>query len=115
MLLSAEQEAAIARFHQTDGTFLLFGATGSGKTEIYLRCVQELLQREPQAQAIVMVPEINLTPQLQSRFIERFGPLFGEHAVVSLHSGMTNPQRLKSWLAAHTGAARVVLAGSIQV
>ena len=107
--LSAEQQTAIARFHQAEGTSLLFGATGSGKTEIYLQCVQELLLRDPAAQAIVMVPEINLTPQLQARFMARFGPLFGEQAVVSLHSGMTNPQRLRSWLAAHFGTARVVL------
>ena len=107
--LSAEQQAALVRLRQGDGCFLLFGATGSGKTEIYLQCVQELLQRDPRAQAIVMVPEINLTPQLQSRFEARFAPLFGAQAVVSLHSGMTNPQRLKSWLAAHSGAARVVL------
>ena len=107
--LSAEQQAAIAGFQAADGTSLLFGATGSGKTEVYLRCVQDLLLRDPQAQAIVMVPEINLTPQLQARFMARFGPLFGEQAVVSLHSGMSNPQRLKSWLAAHLGTARVVL------
>ena len=107
--LSEEQQAAIASFHQWNGTALLFGATGSGKTEIYLQCVQELLLRDPAAQAIVMVPEINLTPQLQARFMERFAPMFGEQAVVSLHSGMTNPQRLKSWLAAHFGTARIVL------
>ena len=107
--LSEEQQAAIAAFHAWGGTSLLFGATGSGKTEIYLQCVQELLLRDPAAQAIVMVPEINLTPQLQARFMERFAPMFGEQAVVSLHSGMTNPQRLKSWLAAHFGTARVVL------
>ncbi len=107
--LTAEQQAAIQSFQHADGTCLLFGATGSGKTEVYLQCVQALLLRDPQAQALVMVPEINLTPQLQSRFMARFGPLFGEQAVVSLHSGMTNPQRLKSWLAAHFGTARVVL------
>ena len=107
--LSPEQQAALAGFQQAAGPFLLFGATGSGKTEIYLQCVQDLLQRDPQAQAIVMVPEINLTPQLQARFLERFGALFGTHSVVSLHSGMTDPQRLKSWLAAHLGTARVVL------
>jgi primosomal protein N' (replication factor Y) (superfamily II helicase) len=56
-----------------------------------------------------MVPEINLTPQLEERFKARFAPLYGEHAVVSLHSGMTNPQRLKAWLGAHSGAARIVL------
>ncbi len=69
------------------GAFLLFGATGSGKTEIYLQAVQRLLAREPQAQALVMVPEINLTPQLQERFVERFGA--GQ--VVAMNSGMTHP------------------------
>ncbi|HSV54070.1 MAG TPA: primosomal protein N' [Burkholderiaceae bacterium] len=102
---SAEQEQALARFEAESGPFLLFGATGSGKTEVYLRAVQALLARTPDAQALVMVPEINLTPQLEARFIARFGA----DAVVSLHSGMTNPQRLKSWLAAHSGAARIVL------
>ncbi|MGH6627044.1 MAG: replication restart helicase PriA, partial [Burkholderiaceae bacterium] len=102
---SDEQARAIGQFDSQAGPFLLFGATGSGKTEVYLRCVQDLLAREPQAQALVMVPEINLTPQLEARFVQRFG----EQAVVSLHSGMTNPQRLKSWLAAHSGAARIVL------
>ncbi|SCK61095.1 replication restart DNA helicase PriA [Variovorax sp. HW608] len=103
--LSAEQTEALARFDAEAGPFLLFGSTGSGKTEVYLRAVAALLAREPQAQALVMVPEINLTPQLEARFKERFGP----DAVVSLHSGMTNPQRLASWLAAHSGAARIVL------
>ena len=107
--LSLEQAAALQGFRDVDGTALLFGATGSGKTEVYLQAVQELLLREPAAQALVMVPEINLTPQLQARFMARFEPLFGQHAVVSLHSGMTNPQRLNSWLAAHAGTARIVL------
>jgi len=67
--------------------------------------VHNLLARDAQAQALVMVPEINLTPQLQERFVARFGSA----NVVAMNSGMTNPQRLKSWLAAHTGAARIVL------
>jgi primosomal protein N' (replication factor Y) len=103
--LSPEQAAVLEQVEAQPGPFLLFGATGSGKTEVYLRCVQQLLAREPDAQALVMVPEINLTPQLEERFVARFGAA----AVVSLHSGMTNPQRLKSWLAAHSGAARIVL------
>jgi len=103
--LTAEQTAALARFEAEPGPFLLFGSTGSGKTEVYLRSVATLLAREPAAQALVMVPEINLTPQLEARFKARFGA----DAVVSLHSGMTNPQRLASWLAAHGGAARIVL------
>ncbi|GAA4331647.1 hypothetical protein GCM10023165_05870 [Variovorax defluvii] len=102
---SAEQAQALARFEAEPGPFLLFGSTGSGKTEVYLQAVATLLEREPGAQALVMVPEINLTPQLEARFKDRFGAA----AVVSLHSGMTNPQRLASWLAAHGGAARIVL------
>ncbi|MBP3981178.1 primosomal protein N' [Acidovorax sp. JG5] len=107
--LSAEQESARARIASEKGPFLLFGSTGSGKTEVYLRCVQEMLEADATAQALVMVPEINLTPQLEERFVGRFAPRFGAGAVVSLHSGMTNPQRLKSWLAAHSGSARIVL------
>ena len=107
--LSQEQETTRARIASEAGPFLLFGSTGSGKTEVYLRCVQEALEADPAAQALVMVPEINLTPQLEERFTARFAPRFGSQAVVSLHSGMTNPQRLKSWLAAHSGSARIVL------
>jgi primosomal protein N' (replication factor Y) len=107
--LSPEQAQVLEQIQTQPGPFLLFGATGSGKTEVYLHAVAELLARDPQAQALVMVPEINLTPQLEARFLARFAPLYGEQAVVSLHSGMTNPQRLKSWLGAHSGAARIVL------
>lgn len=103
--LTPEQAQALARFDAESGPFLLFGSTGSGKTEVYLQAVAALLEREPQAQVLVMVPEINLTPQLEARFKDRFGSA----AVVSLHSGMTNPQRLASWLASHGGAARIVL------
>jgi primosomal protein N' (replication factor Y) len=107
--LNDQQTLALAEFESKKGPFLLFGATGSGKTEVYLHAVANLLARDARAQALVMVPEINLTPQLEARFRSRFAPLYGEGAVVSLHSGMTNPQRLKSWLAAHSGAARIVL------
>jgi primosomal protein N' (replication factor Y) len=106
---SAQQTEALAALRSRAGPFLLFGATGSGKTEVYLRAVAELLERDPRAQALVMVPEINLTPQLEARFRTRFALPCGEHAVVSMHSGMTNPQRLRAWLAAHGGAARIVL------
>jgi primosomal protein N' (replication factor Y) (superfamily II helicase) len=103
--LTCEQRACLAAFDAAPGPFLLFGATGSGKTEVYLQAVQQLLAGDPQSQALVMVPEINLTPQLQERFVARFG---GGN-VVAMNSGMTPPQRLKSWLAAHSGAARIVL------
>ncbi|MEO8249310.1 MAG: primosomal protein N' [Burkholderiales bacterium] len=103
--LSDEQTSAKGHFDAQSGPFLLFGATGSGKTEVYLRVVADRLLQDGAAQALVLVPEINLTPQLEARFHERFGA----QAVVSLHSGMTPPQRLKSWLSAHAGTARIVL------
>ncbi|MBG9388560.1 replication restart helicase PriA [Caenimonas aquaedulcis] len=102
---NAEQAAALDAISASAAPFLLFGATGSGKTEVYLQGVQRMLQKDPRAQALVMVPEINLTPQLQERFVTRFGA----GAVVAMNSGMTPAQRLKSWLAAHSGQARIVL------
>jgi primosomal protein N' (replication factor Y) len=105
LALSDEQKAVLAQMQSHSGPFLLFGSTGSGKTEVYLQAVERMLQADPQAQALLMVPEINLTPQLEARVQARFG----EQAVVSMHSGMTPAQRLKGWLAAHAGHARIVL------
>lgn len=113
--LSAEQQSVCSQIAQNSGPFLLYGSTGSGKTEVYMRVVQQALDADPQAQALVMVPEINLTPQLQERFEARFTPMYGAQAVVSMHSGMTDVQRLKSWLAAHTGQARIVLGTRMSV
>ena len=109
LALSAEQGAALAAIGRERGPFLLFGSTGSGKTEVYLQAVQATLAHDAQAQALVLVPEINLTPQLEERFRVRFEPLYGAQAVVSMHSGMTPAQRLNHWLAAHCGSARIVL------
>jgi primosomal protein N' (replication factor Y) len=103
--LSEEQSAVLAQMATGTGPFLLFGSTGSGKTEVYLQAVERMLATDPQAQALLMVPEINLTPQLEERVQARFGT----DAVVSMHSGMTPAQRLKGWLAAHAGHARIVL------
>jgi primosomal protein N' (replication factor Y) len=103
--LSEQQEQVLSQMAAAPGPFLIHGATGSGKTEVYLQAVARCLNEDPEAQALMMVPEINLTPQLEERVKARFG----EAGVVSMHSGMTGPQRLKSWLAAHQGTARIVL------
>ena len=106
--LSPEQEAAIDQFFSAASPAqpaLLFGSTGSGKTEVYLRSAARVLAADEKAQVLVMVPEINLTPQLQSRFLQRFA---GE-VIATLHSGMTPAQRLKAWLLAHSGQARIIL------
>jgi primosomal protein N' (replication factor Y) len=88
---------------------LLFGVTGSGKTEIYLRLAEQALAAG--RQALVLVPEINLTPQLEARFAERFPG----RRLVSLHSGLTPAQRLQHWLAAHLGEADLVLGTRLAV
>ena len=110
--LSAQQQTALDEFTAESSAkkrpALLFGATGSGKTEVYLRLAAQVLAQDPTAQVLVMVPEINLTPQLEARFAERFVHL-GSERVVALHSGLTPAQRLKSWLAAHAGHARLIL------
>ena len=82
---------------------LLFGVTGSGKTEVYLRAAEAVLLAG--RQALVLVPEINLTPQLEARFASRFP----QHRMVTLHSGLTVAQRLQHWLAALLGRADIVL------
>ncbi|MBS7350239.1 MAG: primosomal protein N' [Comamonas sp.] len=107
--LSDEQAAVCQRILADAGPFLLYGSTGSGKTEVYLHIAHTLLSAQPQAQVLVLVPEINLTPQLLARFEARFCPQWGAQAVVSLHSGLTEAQRLNHWLAAHLGQARIVL------
>ena len=106
--LSPQQASVLADFQADTRPALLFGATGSGKTEVYLRAAARVLALDPDAQVLVMVPEINLTPQLQSRFEARFAHL-GQERVVALHSGLTPAQRLKNWLAAHSGQARLIL------
>ncbi len=88
---------------------LLHGVTGSGKTEVYLRAAGRVLAEG--RQALVLVPEINLTPQLESRFAERFP----KHRLVAMHSGLTPAQRLQHWLAAHLGLADIVLGTRMSV
>ncbi|MEP7139122.1 MAG: primosomal protein N' [Caldimonas sp.] len=91
------------------GTVLLHGVTGSGKTEVYLRAAETVLARG--RQALVLVPEINLTPQLVDRFTRRFS----DRRIVALHSGLTPAQRLRSWLAAQLGLADLVLGTRLAV
>ncbi len=83
--------------------FLLDGVTGSGKTEVYLAAIDRLV-RFGAGQALVLVPEIGLTPQLVARFREAL-PV----PVSVVHSGMPDGERLRSWEAARTGASRIVI------
>nr|WP_031364246.1 primosomal protein N' [Caballeronia sordidicola] len=108
--LTAEQSDAVDAITGADGfaAFLLHGVTGSGKTEVYLHALADLLGSRPDAQALVLVPEINLTPQFEAAFRTRFAAL-PEGAIVTMHSGLAEGERARNWLAAHTGRARLVL------
>lgn len=104
--LSEHQALAVTRICElldqpAGGTVLLRGVTGSGKTEVYLRAIEAA--REQNRGAIVLVPEIALTPQTVGWFRSRFG------SVAVLHSKMTDAQRLDMWLRVRRGEARVVV------
>jgi primosomal protein N' (replication factor Y) len=116
--LNAEQAAALEQLAVlgqpgTSPVVLLHGLTGSGKTEVYLRAAEQALASG--RQVLVLVPEINLTPQLEARFNERFARGPSPRRIVSLHSGLTPAQRLDHWLAAHLGAADLVLGTRLAV
>ena len=102
--LNEDQQAAITALRSSDtfGAWLLEGVTGSGKTEVYLQRMQDVIDKG--MQVLVLVPEIGLTPQLVTRLRERLGI---EPAL--LHSGLTDIERLAAWRAARSGAARLVV------
>jgi primosomal protein N' (replication factor Y) len=89
----------------TFGVHLLYGVTGSGKTEVYLRLLRAMLDSSDDRSAIVLVPEIALTPQTSERFLDRFR----DRGVAVLHSGLTAAQRNREWSRVASGAARVVV------
>ena len=110
--LTDEQMAALAEVEaHGDGfqAFLLHGVTGSGKTEVYLQLVARALAAGKQA--LLLVPEINLTPQLEARVAARF-PNAG---LVSLHSELADAARSRNWRAALVGTARIVLGTRLSV
>jgi primosomal protein N' (replication factor Y) len=114
--LTGEQAAAVAAIRDANGfaPFLLHGVTGSGKTEVYLRALAAILAARPDAQALVLVPEINLTPQFEAAFRARFAALDGT-SIVTLHSGLAEGERARHWFAAHSGRARIVLGTRLAV
>jgi primosomal protein N' (replication factor Y) len=102
--LTADQAQAVAQINATQGfrCFLLDGVTGSGKTEVYLRCIEQALAAG--RQSLVLVPEIGLTPQLLERFQRRF-PV----PIALLHSGLSDGERLRAYTAASDGTAAIII------
>ena len=109
-LLTCEQKAALTLLAAGEArAYLLHGVTGSGKTEVYLRLIERCLAAG--RQSLLLVPEINLTPQLEARVTARF-PSAG---LVSLHSELGEAARSRNWRAALTGDARIVLGTRLAV
>ncbi len=117
--LTAEQQQAVDAVTQSAGysCFLLHGITGSGKTEVYVHLMDHMLQPCPEqgrrggGQILLLVPEINLTPQLEGYFHSRFPDV----SLVSLHSGLSENERLNNWQQAQSGRAQIVLGTRLSV
>lgn len=109
--LTGEQQQAVEAVSAVQGyaCFLLHGITGSGKTEVYVHLMHHILQRG--GQVLLLVPEINLTPQLEQYFRSRFPDV----ALTSLHSGLSEGERLHNWQQAQSGAAQIVLGTRLAV
>ena len=105
--LNPSQQAAADAIGGAQGfkPTLLYGVTGSGKTEVYLQSCAQVLARDADAQILILVPEINLTPQLEGNIRARFPGVM----LATLHSSLSEGERMLHWLAAHQGKARIVL------
>ncbi len=111
--LNDEQQVAVNAVTEAANTFkpfLLHGITGSGKTEVYMQILQQALA-DNDGQALVLVPEINLTPQLEARFRNRLPHL----PLVSLHSNLGESERLQNWRLAQSGQARIIIGTRLAV
>jgi len=111
--LNAGQLEAVQQIIAGFGVFkawLLYGITGSGKTEVYIRLLQRVLQ-QGHAQVLVLVPEINLTPQLEARFRSRLP----DFPLVSLHSNLSESERLHHWQLAQSGAAKIIIGTRLSI
>ncbi len=105
LALTAAQDAAVATILASPARFVvhvLYGVTGSGKTEVYLQVIARVIATG--GQALVLVPEIALTPQLVARFERRFGA-----GIAVLHSGLGGGERRDAWRRAYAGEARIVI------
>jgi len=111
--LNTEQRNAAAFIGAQSGfvPVLLFGVTGSGKTAVYLESIAQLLEREPDAQCLLLVPEINLTPQLIAQVTARFP----RAAVASMHSALSERDRSAAWLAAHECRVQIVVGTRLSI
>ena len=102
-ILNKDQDKAFKRIKdRSDGQFLLFGVTGSGKTEIFLQLVEEVIRKDKEA--IILVPEISLTPQTIERFSGRF-----KEKIAIIHSKLTPKEKFNQWRMINNGEVKIVI------
>ena len=108
-VLNAEQSAAVSAIGAQSGygAFLLHGVTGSGKTEVYLHAAEHVLAQG--RQVLMLVPEINLTPQLEVAIRKRFEAIVGPDGVAAMHSGLADGERVRAWADSVRGRARLLV------
>lgn len=113
--LNDAQRTAVDTIGALDGfkPVLLHGVTGSGKTEVYLRTAEKVLAAG--RQVLLMVPEINLTPQLEGALRARLEALVGPDGLAVMHSGLSDGERLQAWTRAQRGQARMLLGTRMSV
>lgn len=113
--LNVGQQAATDAIGSSQGfqAFLLFGVTGSGKTEVYLHAAAQTLARGKRV--LMLVPEINLTPQFEQSLRARLEPVAGPEGVTVLHSALSDGERLRAWLSVQRGQARIVLGTRLSI
>ncbi|MFA5488676.1 MAG: primosomal protein N', partial [Candidimonas sp.] len=113
--LNAEQRHAAQAIGAAQGssTFLLYGVTGSGKTEVYLHAALAALARG--RQVLLLVPEINLTPQLEQSLRMRLATAAGDNILAVMHSALADGERLEAWLRVQSGQARVLLGTRLSI
>ena len=113
--LNHEQKQAVEAIAATTGfkAFLLYGITGSGKTEVYLHAAAKVLDMG--SRVLLLVPEINLTPQFEQSLRQRLEPVAGPDGVVVLHSALSDGERMQAWLRVERGQAKIVLGTRLSI
>ena len=114
-VLNAEQQAAVDGIvaAKPGSCLLLHGVTGSGKTEVYMRVLEQVLTAG--RQVLFMVPEINLTPQFEQVLRARLARVLPGDVLAVLHSGLSEGERLRSWLRVNSGQARILLGTRLSI
>ena len=104
MVFNEDQNMAVKKVNEgsSNQAYLIDGVTGSGKTEVYMEAISKVISEGKQA--LVLIPEIGLTPQTEQRFLQRFGS-----GVMSMHSGKNDRERLNAWLSASRGLVNIII------